>query len=363
MATRDGMYRFPSLEPMFGGPLGANPTVEAYIGTGAVIVAGGNIEILASSDIQSSGTQGPTYVIESVDTTNDTLHVQQHGLNTGDTIEYDNSNGNPDSCSTTTAIANLTSAQCALDDEGHTFILRRAYNVIGAGTDDLSVGSQFNGSACTGSEPSCVNIVNDTILFGAAHNFISGDRVVYAKPSGGATIGGLNLTSTAYFVLVIDEKTIRLVATQSQATNPAAFIKQATAGNVSGSTITLSGHGFSDGQAVTYNSPAALDFSATQVDVPNGTAGTTADLTDTAGNDNIVFVNSIDGDAHEGEAIAHGFSNGDRIIYRATSGDSLSASTIAPLVDGGVYRVKVINSSTIQLKRNSVLTTQVNYVR
>src|SRR4029079_3759186 len=92
-------------------------------------------------------------------------------------------------------------------------------------------------------------------------------------------------------------------------------------------------------------------------------AGTTADLTDTAGNDNIVFVNSIDGDAHEGEAIAHGFSNGDKIIYRATSGDSLSASTIAPLVDGGVYRVKVINSSTIQLKRNSVLTTQVNYVR
>ena len=332
----------------------ASPTVEAYIGTGASITVGGNIEILASSDIQTPGGQGPTYIIESVDTTNDRLHVGQHGLNTGDTIEYDNSNGNPDACSTTTPIAQLTSAQCALDDDGNTFILRRAYNVLGSTADDLSLGSQFNGTSCTGSETSCVNTVKDTILFGSAHNLLSGDRVVYAKPTGGSTIGGLNLTSTAYFVLVLDERTIRLVATQSQALSPAAFVKSVPVNNlptsgISGTTITLAGHGFANGQAVTYRSPTPLGFTAGQVDLPNGSAGSIADLTDVAGNNNLVFVDTTPDGVNEGKAIAHNFSEGDKIVYNATSGDALSPAVIGGLVDGGIYRVHVINSSTIQL--------------
>src|SRR4029077_18281794 len=49
--------------------------------------------------------------------------------------------------------------------------------------------------------------------------------------------------------------------------------------------------------------------------------------------------------------------------YSATSGDSLSPALIGGLVQGGIYRVHVVNSTTIQLKRNDVLTTQVNYLR
>src|SRR6185503_2910397 len=66
---------------------------------------------------------------------------------------------------------------------------------------------------------------------------------------------------------------------------------------------------------------------------------------------------------NEGKYVTHGFSEGDKIVYRAYSGDTLSAQNITPLLDGGIYRVHVVNATTIQLKRSDVLTTQVNYVR
>ena len=43
----------------------------------------------------------------------------------------------------------------------------------------------------------------------------------------------------------------------------------------------------------------------------------------------------------------------------ATDADGVTA----PLIDGGIYRVHVVNATTIQLKRSDLLTTQVNYVR
>ena len=48
---------------------------------------------------------------------------------------------------------------------------------------------------------------------------------------------------------------------------PAKQFDPSTPGAVSGQTITLPGHGFTDGEAVTYNSPAPAAFSSEGVDV------------------------------------------------------------------------------------------------
>ncbi len=353
----------------------ASPTVNAYIGNGAIVHVGGNIEIEATVDKQTTGADSPTYIIESASAANDTLHVNDHGLQNGDVIEYDSSNQNPTSCVENTPINGLTPTDCVTDG-GESFIVRRAYNVLAYDANNIRLGSQFDGQDCTTNPDaaSCVNTVNDTILFGKAHNFLTGDRVRYTG-SGASTIGGLALAGATFYVLVIDERTIRLVATQSVQTTASDFVKSFPVSSVSGSTVTLLGHGLTNGTQVTYHSPQPLEFSAGQVDTPNctpflffpctpnGNPGSdpevnTPDFSDTAGTDSLFFVDPI-----TGAVMAHGFSSGDRVLYNVQSGDKLGGTPIGGLTDGRVYRVIKINDSTIQLKNNAVLTKQVNFVR
>ena len=230
----------------------ASPTVNAYIGNGAVVHVGGNIDISATVDRQSAGTDGPTYEIESANATNDSLQVNDHGLQTGDVIEYDSSNQDPTAgCAESAAIGGLTASDCVtetVDGVTQSFIVRRAYNVIAFGEDNIRLGSQFDGQSCASNPDaaSCVDTVNDTILFGKAHNLLTGDRVRY-RNVGTSTIGGLNLAGATFYVLVIDERTIRLVATQSVQTTASDFVKSFAVSNVSGSTVTLMGHGLTNG--------------------------------------------------------------------------------------------------------------------
>ena len=147
------------------------------------------------------------------------------------------------------ALASLAEAWAAtpptgpVPSPGRLAQLRRRYHELGASNPDAA---------------SCVDTVNDTIKFGAAHNLLTGDVVKY-QALGGSTIGGLGLAGATYYVLVIDERTIRLVATQS-VTNASDFVKSFPVSSVSGSTVTLVGHGLKNGTQVTYHSPAPLEF-------------------------------------------------------------------------------------------------------
>src|SRR6185503_8580343 len=81
-------------------------------------------------------------------------------------------------------------------------------------------------------------------------------------------------------------------------------------------------------------------------------------LTDDPSSNKLAFV-----DPDSGLLLAHGLSDGDRVIYHVRSGDDLRAMAIGGLQDGRVYRVVRINATTIQLKFNDVTIKEVDFVR
>ncbi|MBC8509469.1 MAG: hypothetical protein H8D34_31855, partial [Chloroflexi bacterium] len=83
-------------------------------------------------------------------------------------------------------------------------------------------------------------------------------------------------------------------------------------------TITLTGHGFSDGDAVTYRGPQSMEISAAE--------------------------NIVDADADTIAVEAHGFSDGDWVVYNA------DGTPISGLTSGAVYQIVVVDADILQLK-------------
>src|SRR5262249_32023637 len=145
-----------------------------------------------------------------------------HGLLTGDTVTY-TANGNP-------ALGGLTDG--------------RQYGVIYISDQKLELGAAFTASSTS------VDLARDSIRFAGAHNLVEGDAVVYHN-AGAFTVGGLT-EGKRYLVHVVDAQTIKLV----DPAHPLAAAQTFTGNSVAGNTITLTGHGFANGQAVTYRAPA-----------------------------------------------------------------------------------------------------------
>jgi len=116
------------------------------------------------------------------------------------------------------------------------------------------------------------------------------------------------------------------------------------------------------GQAVTYHAPQPKTFSSNQVDTTQtfttiGGVTYVQSFNDSGSADNIYFIDA------DGRPLAHGFSNGDSLRYSVTSGDAFSAVAVAPLVNGHTYRVVNATTFSIQLKRNTVISPAVDFVR
>ena len=71
-----------------------------------------------------------------------------------------------------------------------------------------------------GSSASVVSVANDTLTF-ADHRFITGQRVTYGK-GGGTVITGLT-DATAYFIIKVDQNTIKLATNASNAASSTAI--------------------------------------------------------------------------------------------------------------------------------------------
>ncbi|HEX6131215.1 MAG TPA: hypothetical protein VF044_05760, partial [Actinomycetota bacterium] len=275
------------------------PAVSAYIGSAATVAAGGTISVSATAAPQN--VELPDYIIEAVSGANDTLNVTSHGLTTGDTIEYDPGSGS--------VIGGLTGpTNETVEDDGapggvSTLVIRRQYNVLqvtSGAADNFRLGNQFDGQPClTSTSGGCIDEVFDRITFASGHNFQNGDGVRYDNAPGSSTMVGLN-ASTTYYVVVIDERTIRLVASQGQANNPASAAKlfhptgAAPSVQPDNQTIRIFGHGFADGASVTYDAPDPFTVFSTMVDVSFGgfnSDGSTILNHDGAAN-NIYFLNA-----------------------------------------------------------------------
>ena len=316
-----------------------NPSVTASV-TGSQVHAGGSLQVLANAQPFVSS-DAPDYSIQSVDPSNDTLNINNHGLQTGDTVEY-NPNGH-------TLIGGLVTTY--VDNTlGDAVTLTRPYNVIRVNGDNLALGSSFSGAN--------VDSHREIITFTLAHNFQTGDAVSYHPESG--SVPGLT-DGSVYYVVVLDDSRIKLVSTHAEAVSgatPYGF----TPGDISSDTIHISGSGFTAGQALQYHAPQPKSFPSAQVDflpIYNGDGSLNVAASQAPSANNIYFLDS------DGNPMWSGFFDGDIVVYHVTQNDGITPGTaIGPLVDGHAYRVvTTFLSPSIQLKNNTVFTGTVDFVR
>ena len=88
--------------------------------------------------------------------------------------------------------------------------------VVGDSTNTFKLLDDISSFTLTfdGSSASVVSVANDTLTF-ANHRFVTGQRVTYGK-GGGTVITGLT-DATAYFIIKVDQSTIKLATSSSNA--------------------------------------------------------------------------------------------------------------------------------------------------
>ena len=283
-----------------------SPTVTGYIGSGSRIIAGDAVRVSATADSQGSSTDLSDEIL-GVDTVTDTIRFDQHGLIDGDTVYYDRNTGT------------LTTPNAVIADG-------REFSIIKEDDGTIMFGATF--------EAGDVDADMDVIVFQAAHKLETGDAVKYTPAEGDSISSDLDTTST-FYVRKIDDFTIKLFTSQSEAQASGSTFSTS---DVASDAITIIGHGFTDGDAVTYSVPAATGFDSTIVDTVLNSDGTQTE-TD---NNRIYVGRDTDGD-NEADT-GHNFNAGDKVIYR-TDGDP-----IGDLVNGGEYYVIIIPGDTFYIQ-------------
>ena len=309
-----------------------DPTINSYIGksdpastststSGTTITAGGDVTIAARSGKQDETTTGSFIPLgvdgtagttdDQVDTDNDTLTVTGHRLSDGDTITYENNDN--------ASISGLEE-EVVVDDgtpSEDDITALREYNVLVESSDTIKLGVAFDAA-------SDIDAATNTITFSTAHNLQTGDAIKYDGPDNISTIFADTALTEAdiFYVRVIDNFTIKLASSLAQAENELSSFNPSTAiapedpnDTNSPSVITLAGHTFSDGDAVTYRAPNPQIFTTTLVDLVDANDDGIPDR-ETDGS------LTIDDDANTIYIPSHGFVNGDVLVY-STSGDEL----------------------------------------
>jgi hypothetical protein len=199
--------------------VGGSPTVDAAVGAGSVVKAGGAVTVEAASPDSKSVSNGGFNAATGVNLKTNTVDFGSPTFaTTGDQVVYETNGG--------AAIGGLQDG--------------RTYSVIRVGPSSLALGQQLGGAQ--------MDFATGAIQFAAPDGFKTGDRVVYSA-NGGPAIGGL-VSGATYYVRVIDATTIKLARTLGEAEQSGKPFSAAAISN--DGVITLSGNGFSDGEAVTY---------------------------------------------------------------------------------------------------------------
>ena len=188
----------------------------------------------------------------------------------------------------------------------------------------------------------------DSIIFPGQHHLETGDGIVYDGDTASPIVirNADGTTSTLaidqiYYVRKIDDSTIKLFATRSEAQSPDVHtFLPASNVHSNNNTITLSGHGFGENQPVTYRNAITREFGVSLVDVQLDDTHTELDLDDDGNiqynNSNSIFFTA-----------SHGFANGEAVQYHVT-GDR----PIGSLADGAIYYVIKQSDNAIQLAAN-----------
>ncbi|MFV2065642.1 MAG: hypothetical protein ACC645_01580, partial [Pirellulales bacterium] len=250
----------------------SEPAVDANVTPGATIAAGTTLTIRATHGgvpaVFSDGTFDAAVGVNRAD--NAIGFSAAHGLLTGDQVTYD---------------AQDEAVVGGLADG-------RQYRVIQTATPSrLKLGATFSSFDRTDPPMPMVDIDRDVLQFSVPHNLQDGDDVLYDAVDGNV-VGGLT-SGQSYEVKRIDDTTLKLI---DPSTPPSAPIEVRGA-DVNGNTIT--GQGFTAGQAVTYRAPQASTFT----------------------------VGAVGADSKIRLGAGHGLATGDEVIYTAED------SVLEPLTD------------------------------
>jgi len=245
-----------------------------------------------------------------------------HGLSTGNVVVYQAGSGG--------SISGL------VDDQSYAVIVDSA-NQIRFGLD--LTGATFNTATFN-------------FDFPGGHQLDNGDMLRYEAGAGGNIPGLTN--GTTYEVVVLSANSIRLKPVGFSGTsvtfNPSTGLNtdgDATNGNertiVSGDNILLAGHGFGDGDIVTYRTPdSVMNFNSRLVDITLETIEG-EEVPERDDDDNLVYTNN-----NQIYIPDHGFADGEAVRYINTV-PGVQAD-VGGLANGSAYFVEVVDANLIQLR-------------
>jgi len=297
------------------GKIDVEPTVQAWIASGTRVETESG-DIIVKSELQQQQQQvNDDLLHDKVDIDTDEITFANHGLNTGDAVTYD-LNGQA-------AIETDTSTS------NNTLIAGRDYSVIRVDDNTLALGDAFNTSD--------VDTDRNVIVFDGAHNFRTGDAVIYSCSGG---VGDDVVTPGLYYVRVIDANTIKLYTADTKRTQ---VTFSPTPGLITdGNRLNLSG--FADGDLVTYRAPDSAPFNSLSADMKIDDEKPVYD------NNNRIYVkykidSDNDGDLDDNDTdTGHGFSDGEFVTY------TTNGTPVGGLTNGATYRVDVIDDNYIELQ-------------
>ncbi len=233
---------------------------------------------------------------------------------------------------------------------------QREYSVIRVNENQIQLGTVFDGEQIDATEPFTASFGsggidpdNDVIVTSSLHNLQTGDSVKYDNR--GATPISDTLTpvgaapdslETTYYVRRVDDFQFKLATSLVDATTPVTPLPISD-GLVSGeNTFNLPAHGFSNGDRVTYRAPSQTGFRSINVDLDIEADGTTSEDANNSEANNIYLGQDTNGD---GIVEGHNFQDGDRITYQVED----ASLAVGGLTNGQSYFVIRNNQFEIQL--------------
>ena len=299
-----------------------------------------------------------TFNAAAVDSVAHSLTLNGNLFTTGEAVLYRDSGG-------TSGIAGLTSGTTY-----YTIVSGDSVQLAASYADALA-GNAIDLGSASGQQLTLTSL--EAIVLDAAHGYTTGDKVTYSSGSGDA-IGGLT-SGQSYYVIVVDDSTIRLAATSSNAEAGTAIILDISAASGDdhsfgiGNVITYTDHGFANGQAVVYSTDGdaiggltsgttyyviktgadTFMLAASQADAEAGIpVSIDLDQRTASGNQHFDVVLNIAATDYHAEILrfakGHRYETGDAVVYHAGS-----TGSIGGLVDGQTYYVVKLSGSSIQL--------------
>ena len=267
----------------------STPTVSAYLGTSTTVTAGGDVTVKASA-LSTSSPQTYNDQIAAVNVTTGAITFPSHGLQTGNTVVYSASN----------------SGNAALKVLNGGSLDGRSFKVIVLDANTVQFGDVFNGGSVDASAPFSTNQGVDSnlneVAFGANHDFLTGDAVVYDS-EGNPTIGSSLTSGSTYYVRAVSPSAIKLYTSKSAATdsgysftpNPGAVsfpVSSVIAHTASSNadSITLAGNSFTNGEQLVYTSSSGNP-------VAGLTSGNTYYVVSATGSSHLQLANAVNGSA------------------------------------------------------------------